>query len=90
MPSFLVETFLPRRDAAERPAFEGRARRAAAELTRDGTSVRFDRCIYVPEDETCFYVFDAPSGADVARIAERARLEALRVVEVVSSGKEPR
>jgi len=90
MPSFLVETFLSRRDAVGRPECEGRARRAAAELTREGTSVCFDRSIYVPEDEICFYVFDAPSGADVARTAERARLEALRVVEVASSGKEPR
>ena len=89
MPSFLVETFLSRRDAAGRFEHEGRARLAAAELTREGASVRFDRCIYVPEDEVCFYVFDAASGADVARTAERARLEPLRVVEVVSSGKEP-
>jgi hypothetical protein len=90
MPSFLVETFLSRRDAVRRPEHEGRARRAAAELTREGASVRFDRCIYVPEDELCFYVFDAVRRADVARTAERARLEALRVVEIVSSGKEPR
>jgi hypothetical protein len=90
MPSFLVETFLPRRDAAARPAFEGRARRAASELTREGTSVRFDRCIYVPGDEICFYVFHAPSEADVARAAERAELGALRVVEALSSGKEHR
>ena len=90
MPSFLVETFLPRRDAAGRPEHEGRARRAAAELTREGTSVRFDRCIYVPEDEICFFVFDAPSEADAARTAELACLGALRVVEVDSSGKESR
>ena len=90
MPSFLVETFLPRRAAAGRPEHESRARLAAAELTQEGTSVSFDRSIYVPEDEMCFYVFDAPSGADAARTAERARLEALRVVEVLSSGKESR
>ena len=88
MPSFLVETFLARRDAAGRSAHESRARRAAAELTREGASVRFDRCIYVPEDEICFYVFVATSGADVARTVERAQLEALRVVEVAPSGKE--
>jgi hypothetical protein len=25
------------------------------------TRVRFDRSIHVPEDEICFFVFDAPS-----------------------------
>ena len=49
----------------------GRARlpRAAGTLGRGGageggTPVRFDRSIYVPEDEICFFVFDAPSGRD--------------------------
>jgi hypothetical protein len=88
MPSYLVETYLARRDDTARCDGERRARRAAAELTREGTSVRFDRSIYVPEDEICFYVFHAPSGSDAARTADLARLDALRVVEAVSSGEE--
>src|SRR5215204_4679355 len=62
MPSYLVETFLPRGVAGERPARERRARYAAEELTRQGTRVRFDRTIHVPEDEICFFVFDAQSA----------------------------
>ena len=50
--------------------------------------VRFERSIYVPEDEICFFVFDAPSGGDAAVAAQLAELEPLRVVEAVSSGKE--
>lgn len=50
--------------------------------------VRFERSIYVPEDEICFFVFDAPSGRDVVLAAERAELDPVRVVEVVSSRKE--
>jgi hypothetical protein len=88
VPSYLVETFLPRGAAARRVAFEGRARSAAEELTREGTGVGFERAIHVPVDEVCFFVFVAPSVRDAERAAERAGLEALRVVEAVSSGEE--
>ena len=85
MPSYLVETFLSRGAAAERTAREQRARLAAKELTRKGTRVRFDQAIHVPEDELCFFVFDAPSGREAARAAQRARLQPIRVVAVLSS-----
>jgi hypothetical protein len=81
MPSYLVETFLARGHAEERAARELRARSAAEELTQGANRVRFDRTIHVPEDEICFFVFDAPSGGDAARAAERAGLEPIRVVE---------
>jgi hypothetical protein len=88
MPSYLVETFLPRGAAGERTARERRARSAAEELTRQGTRVRFDHTIHVPEDEICFFIFDAQSGREAALAAQRAALDPLRIVEVVSSGKE--
>ena len=62
MPSYLVETYLTRCRAGERAARERRARAAAEELTQERTPVRFERSIYIPEDEICFFVFDAPSG----------------------------
>ena len=88
VPNYLVETYLARGRAGERTARERRARSAAEELTDGRTRVRFDRSIYVPEDEICFFVFDAPSGRDAALVAERAELDSIRVVEVVSSRKE--
>jgi hypothetical protein len=88
VPSYLVETYLARGRAGERAARERRARSAAEELTDGRTRVRFDRSIYVPEDEICFFVFDAPSGRDAMLVAERAELDSIRVVEVVSSRKE--
>ena len=90
MPSYLVETFLARGQAGERAACERRARSAAEELTRESKRVRFERSIHVPEDEICFFVFDAPSGREAALVAQRAGLDALRVVEAVSSGQEER
>ena len=88
MPSYLVETYLARDRAGERPTRERRARSAAQELAKGTSRVRFERSIYVPEDEICFFVFDAPSGRDAVLAAERAELDSIRVVEVVSSRKE--
>ncbi len=88
MPSYLVETYLARGRQAERAARELRARSAAEELTRGTRRVPFDRAIHVPEDELCFFVFDAPSGRDAALTAQLAELDPIRVVEAVSSEKE--
>lgn len=90
MPTYLVETFLPRGRAGEVTARRRRARLAADELTRDGQVIRFERSIHVPEDEICFFVFDAPSGGVAALAAQRADLEPFRVVEAVSTGNKER
>ncbi|HEX6724311.1 MAG TPA: hypothetical protein VF073_03630 [Gaiella sp.] len=90
MPSYLVETYLTRGRMDDRLVSERRARSAAAELTQGSRLVRFDRSIHVPEDEICFYVFDAPSAGDAALAARRAGLDPLRVVEAVSSEAEER
>jgi hypothetical protein len=57
-------------------------------VTRGASRVRFERSIYIPEDEICFLVFDAPSGRDAALVAQRAELDPIRVVEVVSARQE--
>ncbi len=88
MPSYLVETYLARGQAGERTARERRARSAAEELTSERTPVSFDRSIHVPEDEICFFVFNAPSGREAVLAAERAELDPFRVVEAVVSHKE--
>ena len=88
MPSYLVETYLARGHAGERAARERRARSAADELTQGRARIRFERSIHVPEDEICFFIFDAPSGRDAALAAQRAELDPIRVVEAFSSRKE--
>jgi hypothetical protein len=85
MPSYLVETFLARGAAGERQAREARASSAAEDLARDGMPVRFGGSIHIPNDEICFFTFEAPSAREVVLVAHRAGLEPLRVVESVSS-----
>jgi hypothetical protein len=80
---FLVEQYVPRHDARAVERRGERARRVAEELTRDGTWVRYLRSIFVPEDETCFYLFEAVSADVVRDAALRAGLAFERVTESV-------
>jgi len=88
VPNYLVETFLARGARGERQARERRARSAAEELTQAGTCVRFQGSIHVPEDEICFFTFEAQSGHEAALAAQRAGLGPIRVVEALSSQQE--
>jgi hypothetical protein len=81
VPSYLIETYLARGVPGERASREQRARSAAEASAR----VRFERSIHLPEDELCFYVFEAPSGRDATRVAQQAGLDPLRVVEAIPS-----
>jgi len=81
MPSYLVETFLARGAAGERQARDLRSSAAAEAMTREGARVRFTGSIHVPEDEICFFTFEAPSGREAARAAHRAGLRPFRIVE---------
>jgi hypothetical protein len=87
VPSYLVETYLSRPRADERAALEKRAASAARALNAPGRAVRFESSMAVPEDEVCFFVFEAPSGAVARLAAEAAGLGPLRVVEAVTSGE---
>lgn len=90
MPSFLAETFHPALRLPELRESEDRVRAAAKALTRAGTPVRYVRSIFVPEDEICFFVLEAPSEAAARAAASKARLRIERVVEAVESEKEER
>ena len=62
------------------------ARSTAAELRREGTRVLFLRTIFVPEDEACFLLYEAPSAKTAAEAAERAALTVVGVREAVQTG----
>ncbi len=83
MAEFLIELYVPRAEAASVERCAERARRAARELTREGTHVRYLRAIFVPEDETCFYLYEAATSAAVGEAARRAGLQFERVTETV-------
>lgn len=75
MPEFLVELYVPQAGGAA--AVDSKAvsaRSAALELTREGRPVQYVRSIFVPEDETCFLLYEAATAGDVEEAARRASL----------------
>ena len=82
MTEFLVEFYLSRTDTAALHRCVRRARLAAEEQTRRGMPVRYLRSIYVPEDETCFLLYEAKSAEAVRRAAALAAVTFERVSEV--------
>ena len=80
MPEFLVEFYVSRQDAGGVERAE-RARSSADALTREGTPVRYLRAILVPEDETCFFLYEAGSAEAVREAAQRAALPFERISE---------
>jgi hypothetical protein len=80
VPSYLVETYVPRAHAVDAPTAGRRARAAALEVSRAGASVRYVRTTLLPGDETCFHVFVADSEEAVAEACRLAGLGSPRIV----------
>jgi len=84
MPEFLIETYIPR-DAPDVAALgAGDAAIAAEQVREEGAQIRFLRAIFVPEDETCFYLYQSPSAEAVRDAVTRARLPFERITQAVS------
>ena len=78
MADFLAELYVTCRQLHS--GLEARAASAAASLTSDGTRVSFVGTIFVPEDETWFWIVDAPSAEAVRETGRRAGVELDRIV----------
>ena len=84
MAGFLLELYVARSDGAGVEGSAERARLAAEELSRAGTPVRYLRAIFVPEDETAFFLYEAASAEAVYEAANRASLDFERIAEAVA------
>ncbi|HEX8026613.1 MAG TPA: nickel-binding protein [Candidatus Limnocylindrales bacterium] len=84
MTEFLLETYLSRTAGDAIDAGIERARRAAEAVRREGRRVELLRTIFLPEDETCFFVYRAASADDVREAARRADLPTENVVQAVT------
>jgi Nickel responsive protein SCO4226-like len=87
VPEFLVELYVPQAGAAAVEQGDERARLAAEQLTREGTPVRYLRSIFVPEDETCFLLYEAGRAEDVEEAARRASLRVERAAAAVGASR---
>ena len=86
MAEFLVEVYVSRLDAEAAERGAARARRAAERLTRRGMPVRYLRGLFVPEDETCFLLYEAGSLEAVREAARCAGLACEHAAEAQGTG----
>ena len=90
MRSYLVEMYVPRSRRHEASATGRRARAAAQELSREGVPIRYVRSTFLPDDETCFHLFEAASAEVVEKAVRRAELGRARVVHAVDASRPAR
>jgi len=83
MTEFVAELYVPRSAAGLDRGAE-RARRAAEQMTLEGTPVNLLRSIFLSEDETCLLLYEAASAEVVHEATRRAELQVDRVVEAFS------
>jgi hypothetical protein len=83
MPSYLVESYVPRARADELRDAAEHARMAAAALAAEGRVVRYLRSTFLPLDEVCLYLLEAESAAVAGEAMERAGISFERVVEAL-------
>ena len=55
----------------------------AAQMTAQGTAIRYIRSTFAPEDGRCMCLFDAASDTDVRRLNDAAGLPYHRVVQAL-------
>jgi uncharacterized protein DUF4242 len=82
---YLVELEAPANGWGDLQQLTARARAAVEELREEGKRVRFLRSIYVPEDESCFFLYEGDSVASVGAAGRRAQLQILRIAETLQA-----
>jgi hypothetical protein len=85
MEHFLAERYVGLADAGALQDDDERVRTAADAA---GT-VRLVQTFYVPDDETCFHLFEGESAAEVTKVGELAELNVSRVLWAVAVGEAP-
>ncbi|HMC39004.1 MAG TPA: hypothetical protein VKI19_05025 [Acidimicrobiales bacterium] len=85
MSEYLVEVYLSRSAAHGGAPSAHRVAGAADQLSREGRPVRLLQAVFVPDDETCFYLFEAQSDETVIEAARRSGLLYERLVQAVTA-----
>jgi hypothetical protein len=87
---FVVETYVSREMTGFLACRVSDVASAAERVSQEGPQVRLLRAIFLPEEETCFYLFETASADAVGEAAARARLRFARITEAVSITPRPR
>lgn len=87
MAGYVVEVYVSRLSAPGLDDTSAQVRRVAEELSRAGTPVVYICSIFLPEDETCFHFFEAPSREAIQQTCSRLGLTFERIAEATSVGR---
>jgi hypothetical protein len=74
---------MPRSHARDARAAGYEARVAAEQLSREGRQVRYLRTTFLPNDETCFHVFESADKEAVGEVCRRAGMGSARIVQAL-------
>src|SRR5215472_4580678 len=83
MPQFLAETYTPRAPDITAVA-AGHLALATEQLSEEAATLRLLGAVFVPDDETCFFLYQAASADAVRAAMSRARLRPGRITRAVS------
>ncbi|HYU19388.1 MAG TPA: DUF4242 domain-containing protein [Chloroflexota bacterium] len=81
MPVYVVERYLPGITSEQLGAAAARAKSTTAQMSKEGTPVRYLRSTFIPSEEKCACLFEGPSVEAVEQANERAQIPFERVVE---------
>jgi hypothetical protein len=81
MHEFVAEQYFSRNDVAGARRARGAAQDAAEELARGGVAIELVRSIFVPDDETCIFIYEADSIETVRLGADRGGLAFDRIAQ---------
>jgi hypothetical protein len=78
---YLVELATPASGWQDLQRLTSRARAEAEEMSRKGAAIRFLRSIFVPEDQSCYFLYEGDSIETVGEAGRRAQLHVVRIAE---------
>jgi len=84
MPEFLAETYTPREEPGAAAPRAADLARAAAQASGPGAPVRFLGAVAVPGEETCFWLYQAPTADAVHAAMTAAGLRPERITPAVT------
>ncbi len=83
MAKYMVERHLPGIKPDELAAAATRAKETTAQMTAEGTPVRYLRSTFVPGEEKCYCLFEGPTEESVREANRRAEIPLVSVKEAM-------
>ena len=88
MAKYMVERYLPGIKPDELAAAAARCKATTAEMTTEGTPVRYLRSTFVPGEEKCYCLFEGQTEEAVRQANERAEVPLERIKEAMHIASE--